>query len=60
MENNNIVEYFLGSVLLIFLNIFFSGGVMGILSVFSVLFSDEGKVNVGINYDEVGIIFIVV
>ncbi|KHT53237.1 agglutinin biogenesis protein MshQ [Alteromonas macleodii] len=58
LENNNTAEHFSGSALLTPLNILPSGGATGTLSVPSVLFSDEGKVNVGINYDEVGTISI--
>ena len=56
LANNNTAEHFSGSVALTPLTLLPSGGATGTLSVPSVVFNNEGKVNVKLNYDEVGTI----
>ena len=58
LANNNTAEHFTGTVTLVPQQRLPAGGTTGALSTSSVLFDDEGKVNVSLNYDEVGTISI--
>lgn len=58
LANNNTAEHFTGTVTLAPQQRLPAGGTTGALSTSSVLFDDEGKVNVSLNYDEVGTISI--
>ncbi|MBR9784594.1 MAG: agglutinin biogenesis protein MshQ [Gammaproteobacteria bacterium] len=58
LANNNTAEHFTGTVTLAPQQRLPAGGTTGALSTSRVLFDDEGKVNVSLNYDEVGTISI--
>ena len=59
LANNNTAEHYSGSVNLTPQQLLPVSGSAGSLSITSVNFEDEGKVNQALNYDEVGIISIV-
>ncbi|APD92725.1 agglutinin biogenesis protein MshQ [Alteromonas mediterranea] len=58
LANNNTAEHFTGTVTLAPQQRLPVGGTTGALSISSVVFDDEGKVDVSLNYDEVGTISI--
>ncbi|AGP80236.1 mannose-sensitive agglutinin biogenesis protein MshQ [Alteromonas mediterranea MED64] len=58
LANNNTAEHFTGTVTLAPQQRLPAGATTGALSTSRVLFDDEGKVNVSLNYDEVGTISI--
>lgn len=58
LANNNTAEHFTGTVTLAPQQHLPVSGTTGALSTSSVVFDDEGKVNVSLNYDEVGTISI--
>ncbi|APD84830.1 agglutinin biogenesis protein MshQ [Alteromonas sp. Mex14] len=58
LANNNTAEHYSGSVTLTPQQTLPSGGTTGALSTTSVNFDNEGKVNLAVNYDEVGTISI--
>lgn len=58
LANNNTAEHYSGSVILTPQQTLPAGGTAGSLSTNSVNFDNEGKVNLAVNYDEVGVISI--
>lgn len=58
LANNNTAEHYSGSVTLTPQQILPAGGTAGSLSATAVNFDNEGKVNLALNYDEVGTISI--
>ena len=58
LANNNTAEHYSGSVILTPQQTLPTGGIAGSLSTTSVNFDNEGKVNLAVNYDEVGVISI--
>ena len=58
LANNNTAEHYSGSVILTPQQTLPAGGTAGSLSTTSVNFDNEGKVNLAVNYDEVGVISI--